>query len=107
MVWSLHGDDIRLNVTDRGENSWGRLMEAAQSGDRNSYARLLHEILPHVRMVAALYRDGPDATENMVRDVLAALDRLRHTYDPRRPFNGWLSAISHRQCRKAAGRRQG
>lgn len=92
-------------MTDRGQEDWNQLMAAAQAGDRGSYARLLHEILPQLRTVARRYHDCPEATENMVRDVIATMHRLRHTYDPRRPFAGWLSAISHWHCRKAAGRK--
>lgn len=97
---------LRRNVADRGQENWGPLMAAAQAGDRASYARLLEEILPHVRMVAGLYQKCPTATEYMVRDVLSTLHRLRHTYDPMRPFAGWLSAISHARC-EATRRIQG
>ena len=69
-------------------------MAAAQSGDPGSYARLLHEILPHIRLIAGRHHSTPDRVEATVCDVLATIHRVRHTYDPARPFTRWLNAIA-------------
>jgi RNA polymerase sigma-70 factor (ECF subfamily) len=93
--------------TDPGSNAtiWGGLMAAAQSGDRGSYDRLLHEILPYVRAIVRRHHARPDRIEDVVQDVLLTIHRVRHTYDPSRPFNNWLSAIAHRRSVDALRRR--
>ncbi len=92
-------------MTDESSETWNQLMAAAQSGDRWSYARLLQEILPTIRLIAQRYHERPDHAEAVVRDVLATLHRVRHTYDPGRSFANWLCAITHRRSREAAGRK--
>jgi len=82
-------------------------MVAAQSGDSWAYARLLHEILPDVRLIVLRHHPAPDRVEMVVQDVLRTLHRLRHTYDPSRPFAAWLAAISERRALAAAGRKTG
>jgi DNA-directed RNA polymerase specialized sigma24 family protein len=77
-------------------------MEAAQSGDGQAYARLLHDILPDVRLIALRHHDAPDRVETVVQDVLQTLHRLRHTYDPTRPFAEWLAAIAEQRTLAAA-----
>jgi hypothetical protein len=85
--------------------NWSQLMEAAQSGDCQAYARLLHDILPDIRLIALKHHHA-DRAEPVVRDILQTLHRLRHTYDPARPFANWLAAISKQRAlaavRKAA-----
>jgi RNA polymerase sigma-70 factor (ECF subfamily) len=75
-------------------------MTAVQSGDSTAYGRLLHEILPDVRQTVARHQTGPDRVEAAVQDVLWTLHRLRHTYDPARPFADWLGAISEQRARR-------
>jgi len=84
-------------VTDGQPHNWNQLMAAAQSGDPGSYARLLHEILPHVRLIAGRHHSTPDRVEATVCDVLVTVHRVRHTYDPARPFIQWLDAIAARR----------
>ncbi|HLG87336.1 MAG TPA: sigma-70 family RNA polymerase sigma factor [Alphaproteobacteria bacterium] len=86
--------------TDTGPGNaqiWGGLMAAAQSGDGASYERLLREILPYVRAIVRRHHAQPDRIEDVVQDVLLTIHRVRHTYDPARPFNNWLGAIAHRR----------
>jgi len=70
-------------------------MARAQGGDRAAYRRLLEEITPFLRALAARrFRDPRDA-EDAVQDVLLTLHAIRHTYDPTRPFGPWLVAIAN------------
>jgi DNA-directed RNA polymerase specialized sigma24 family protein len=94
-------------MTEGQSQSWSQLMAAAQSGDSCAYARLLHEILPDVRLIVLRHRHAPDRVEMVVRDVLRTLHQLRHTYDPARPFADWLAAIAERRALAAAGRKAG
>lgn len=79
------------------ERDWSRLMAAAQDGDRDAYDRLLRQILPFIRAIAAQQHWAPDRIEDVVQDVLLTIHRVRHTYDPSRPFKGWLGAITRRR----------
>lgn len=72
-------------------------MAAAQGGDRGAYDRLLREIVPFIRAVVATHHRHPDRIEDVVQDVLLTVHRVRHTYDPSRPFRPWVAAIARRR----------
>lgn len=87
---------------DRQRSEW---MRAAQAGDAAAYERLLRDALPLVR--ALLRRQGAAAAdiEDVAQDVLLTVHRVRHTYDPARPFRPWLAAIVTRRRIDALRRR--
>lgn len=87
------------------EDEWSLLMAAAQTGDRGAYERLLHEILPLLRGIAGRWHPSPDRTEDVVQDILLTIHRVRHTYDPARPFSHWLATIARRRSIDALRRR--
>lgn len=80
-----------------GREAWSSLMAAAQQGDARAYRRLLSEVTPFVRYVAR--KRGLDAAsaEDVAQDVLLTVHRVRHTYDPERPFVPWLLSIAQRR----------
>jgi RNA polymerase sigma factor (sigma-70 family) len=80
-------------------------MAAAQHGDRMAYERLLRDIVPFIRAVVAKQNRRPDRLEDVVQDVLLTLHRVRHTYDPSRPFSHWLAALARRRSIDALRRR--
>jgi RNA polymerase sigma-70 factor, ECF subfamily len=80
-------------------------MRAAQSGDRAAYERLLREISPLIRALVRRYCSNRADIEEMVQDTLLTLHRVRHTYDPTRPFCPWLAAIAWRRSIDALRRR--
>ena len=80
------------------EELWRGLMIAAQAGERSAYEQLLREIVPFIRALALRQNSGPDWAEDAVQDVLLTVHRVRHTYDPKRPFKPWLAAITQRRC---------
>lgn len=84
---------------------WSEWMRSAQAGDAGAYDRLLRDVLPLVR--ALLRRDGNTAAdvEDITQDVLLTVHRVRHTYDPARPFRPWLAAIVARRRIDALRRR--
>ena len=92
-------------MTASSADGWGRLMAAAQAGDGAAYARLLRDILPYVRGIARRHHATPDRVEDVVQDVLLTIHRVRHTYDPARPFMAWLGAIAHRRSVDAIRRK--
>jgi RNA polymerase sigma-70 factor (ECF subfamily) len=60
------------------ELDWSMLMARAQGGDRDAYRRLLGEITPCLRTLAARrHRDVSDA-EDAVQDILLTVHAIRH-----------------------------
>ena len=80
-------------------------MAAAQDGDRRAYERLLREIVPFVRSIARRRHSSADRVEEVVQDVLLTVHRVRHTYDPNRPFSHWVAMIAQRRSIDALRRR--
>jgi RNA polymerase sigma-70 factor (ECF subfamily) len=93
------------NVALSKETEWSRWMAAAQDGDRAAYERLLKDCLPFLRAIAGRYHRTADRREDVVQDILLTLHRVRHTYDPARPFTHWLATIASRRSIDALRRR--
>lgn len=89
----------------RDEATWNGLMAAAQDGDAVAYARLLSELVPLLRAIIRRRGVPGDRVEDVVQDTLLTLHRVRHTYDPSRPFCPWLAAIAWRRSIDALRRR--
>lgn len=94
-------DDVR---STRAE--WSALMACAQDGDRKAYETLLRQSAPYIRAIVRRIHVTPDRTEEVVQDVLLTVHRVRHTYDPARPFEPWLAAIARRRSIDALRRRR-
>jgi RNA polymerase sigma factor (sigma-70 family) len=90
---------IRPRPTIRPENweirsgRWGRLMAAAQAGDRQAYEQLLRELDAWLRHFYAR-RLPSSAAEDARQDALLAVHANRHTYAPSRAFGAWVMAIA-------------
>lgn len=80
-------------------------MVATQGGDAAACRELLRACVP---VIASIVRASlPDAAvDDAVQDALLTVHRVRHTYDPARPFLPWLRAIARRRAIDAL-RRQG
>lgn len=72
-------------------------MAAAQDGDAAAYGRLLRSVAPVVRALGRRRGLEPTTCEDLAQDVLMTVHRVRHTYDPARPFGPWLIAIAQRR----------
>jgi RNA polymerase sigma-70 factor, ECF subfamily len=72
-------------------------MACAQDGDGAAYRRLLEDVTPYLRSLAARHRALSGDTDDVVQDILLTLHIVRHTYDPGRPFGPWLVAIARRR----------
>lgn len=92
----------RAQAQDR---AWRGLMGRAQDGDTSAYAELLRQIAPMVRAIARRRFNDPERAEDVVQDTLMTLHRIRHTYDPARPFTPWLAAVAARRAIDAVRRR--
>jgi RNA polymerase sigma-70 factor (ECF subfamily) len=80
-------------VTADQEAELGRLMVAAQRGDRQSYETLLTRVAGLVRAFVRKRAGDVAWGEDVVQESLLAVHRARHTYDAARPFVPWLYAI--------------
>lgn len=79
------------------DTDWAILMAHAQDGDRSAYQRLLQEITPYLRSLAARRHRDPSDIEDAVQDILLTVHAIRHTFDPTRPFGPWLVTIAKRR----------
>ncbi len=79
------------------DTDWAILMAHAQEGDRSAYQRLLREIAPYLRSLAARRHRDPSDVEDAVQDILLTVHAIRHTFDPTRPFGPWLVTIANRR----------
>lgn len=74
--------------------AWPALMASAQAGDRDAYTQLLRAIVPVIRMIVRKQIADSVLVDDIIQDVLLAVHRVRHTYDPACPFLPWLMAIT-------------
>jgi RNA polymerase sigma-70 factor, ECF subfamily len=79
------------------EVEWSILMARAQDGDGGAYRRLLQEVTPYLRSLAASRHRDPSDAEDAVQDILLTIHAVRQTYDPTRPFRPWLVTIANRR----------
>jgi RNA polymerase sigma-70 factor, ECF subfamily len=79
------------------DQRWAALMRAAQGGDARAYDQLLRAIVPFLRSLARRYGGQNAHVEDVVQEVLLTVHRVRHTWDPTRPFSPWLAAIAARR----------
>ena len=76
------------------EPALSELMGAAQEGDQEAYRRLLATIQPIIFRYVRRRIPSDAAAEDVCQEVLLTIHRVRHTYDPQRPFEPWLYAIA-------------
>jgi len=76
---------------------WSILMARAQDGDGGAHRRLLEQVTPYLRSLAASRHRDPSDVEDAVQDILLTIHAIRQTYDPTRPFRPWLITIANRR----------
>lgn len=85
------------------EDQYRTLMVRYQAGDAEAVAALYSQLTPALR--AYLDRVAPDSRGEraLVDRVFLAIHDARRSYNPRRPFGGWVTAIARHvaQCRWA------
>jgi RNA polymerase sigma-70 factor (ECF subfamily) len=87
-----------MPVPDRAEEEqrWSAAMARARAGNPEAYAELMAELADvveaYLRVRFGAVRDS-DFLEDCVQEALLALHRVRHTWDPRRPFRPWMFAV--------------
>jgi RNA polymerase sigma-70 factor (ECF subfamily) len=73
-------------------------MAAAQAGDRRAYEKLLGDSVALIRAAARRQGVAQDHLDDVVQETLITVDRVRHTYDPARSYDAWLTAIANRRA---------
>lgn len=80
---------------DQRRAAW---MAAAQAGDRRAYEKLLADSVALIRAAARRQGVAFDHLDDVVQETLMTVHRVRHTYDPSRSYDAWLSAIASRRA---------
>src|SRR5262245_7387578 len=88
------------------DQHFAALMQAAQGGNAEAYARLLGELAPRLRRFRRGHwrLSGAEDVEDLVQEVLLSVHAVRETYDPGRPFMPWLFAIVRNRIADGARR---
>jgi RNA polymerase sigma-70 factor (ECF subfamily) len=73
-------------------------MAAAQAGDRRAYEKLLADSVALIRAAARRQGVAQDHVDDVVQETLITVHRVRHTYDPARSYDAWLTAIANRRA---------
>jgi RNA polymerase sigma-70 factor, ECF subfamily len=71
----------------------GELMRKAQDGDQAAYTKLLQSLVRPIQTYIAHHFPGVSDRDDIMQESLITLHKIRHTYDPTRPFTPWLFAI--------------
>lgn len=80
---------------DQRRAAW---MAAAQGGDRRAYEKLLADSVALVRSAARRQGVAFEQLDDVVQETLLTVHRVRHTYDPSRSYDAWLTAIANRRA---------
>ncbi|WP_308422137.1 RNA polymerase sigma factor [Dyella nitratireducens] len=80
---------------DQQRSAW---MAAAQAGDQRAYTRVLNDSVALIRAVARRQGVAVDTLDDVVQETLLTVHRVRHTFDPMRSYDAWLSAIAARRA---------
>ncbi len=78
----------------KGTDQWSALMAAAQRGDEEAYRVLLESIQPVIFRYARRRLSSDAAAEDVCQETLLTMHRVRHTYEPQRPFEPWMYSIA-------------
>ena len=82
-------------TSDQRRAAW---MAAAQSGNRQVYEKLLADSVSLIRAAARRRGVAPDHIDDVVQETLITVHRVRHTYDPSRSYDAWITAIANRRA---------
>src|SRR5258708_16326285 len=68
------------------ELDWSIYMARAQDGDREAYRRLLEDVTPYLRSIAARHFQNSGDIEATAQEALLPPPALRHPHAPPLPF---------------------
>jgi RNA polymerase sigma-70 factor (ECF subfamily) len=73
---------------------WAAWMGGAQAGDQEAYRCLLSEIQAVLFRYVRRRLGSDAAADDVCQEILLTMHRVRHTYEPGRPFEPWMYAIA-------------
>jgi len=91
---------------------WAAWMGGAQAGDQEAYRSLLSDVQSVLFRYVRRRLSSDAAAEDVCQEILLTMHRVRHTYEPGRPFEPWMYAIAksrlidHLRKERRAGLRQ-
>lgn len=87
-----------LSASEQADRQRAAWMAAAQAGDQRAYTRVLNDSVALIRAVARRQGVAVDTLDDVVQETLLTVHRVRHTFDPSRSYDAWLSAIAARRA---------
>ena len=105
---TVTAESTAANDSESPEQRRAAWMAAAQAGDRRAYEKLLVDSVGLIRAAARRQGVAYDQLDDVVQETLLTVHRVRHTYDPARSYDAWLSAIASRRAidaLRSSGRR--
>jgi len=87
-------DAARRGRADLTRVTDGELVTLALNGAHAAFSQLLHRHAPHLRRVLARRLRNPDDVLDLIQDTQFAVWKALQSYDARRPFEAWLTAIA-------------
>ena len=94
----VQAEATTASASESPDQRRARLMAAAQSGDRRAYERVLADSILLIRVAARRQGVAADRLDDVVQETLITVNRVRHTYDPSRSYDAWLTAIANRRA---------
>ncbi len=87
-------------ATNRAAKSqlWADLMARAQEGDRDAFHALFEDVGPLITRFVSRRISDRSEVEDVCQDILLAVYKSRHTFQPARPLEPWLFGIAHNVC---------
>ena len=95
---TVSADITTVNDSESPGQRRAAWMAAAQAGDRRAYERLLADSVALIRATARRQGVAQDQLDDVVQETLITVHRVRHTYDPTRSYDAWLTAIASRRA---------
>lgn len=105
---TVTAESTAANDSESPDQRRAEWMAAAQEGDRRAYEKLLADSVGLIRAAARRQGVAQDFLDDVVQETLITVHRVRHTYDPTRSYDAWLTAIASRRAidaLRSSGRR--
>ena len=95
---SVSAESTDADANESPDRRRAARMAAAQAGDRRAYEQVLAESIALIRATARRKGVAHDHLDDVVQETLVTVHRVRHTYDPSRSYDAWLTAIASRRA---------
>lgn len=98
LVWTVPAAAATASSNETPDQRRAAWMAAAQAGDRRAYEKLLADSVALIRAAARRQGVAHDHLDDVVQETLITVHRVRHTYDPARSYDAWITAIANRRA---------